>query len=554
MECGCKALYTCDLRRYAVEYGVDVGGAGGPCPASQGGRQPSADRLRRQQVHPVRPVHPRLRGCPRPAGARLRGKGFRHDGQARHGTDARRERLQRLRRLRRVLPHRSPHGQASLRAAGAVAGDPGPLGVRLLLPGVSAGSARGDGRHPVGGIPRGCPRQEGGPVRQGQVRNRPAPVRGPDPHSPGPEKRRTGAGFLGGGLAGGGPPPYGVPPPVWRRVDRRPCRRHDDTGGEPPRRAVRPRGPGHRSRRKLRRDASRRSPARPGRFSRPDRFHLPPRRPGRCGRDRRGRGRSRDDPSGARHEDSASGPEGRRRRGGAFERDRPGPPVDPLAESPQGSVGDPARGRPATDPRCRSGRQAVDGDRRWRTGGAPGSAGRRSEERSGEGVRRRFREGGGAGASRGQREKGGRRVRPGGNGRTLVGRSMPPGPHPGGDRAPGSARGRSPSARKRRQRGSDRAGGRGETDLPDALSAGRIRGAVVLLEDPLSDPEGGTCWADWRRSSSRTIAGRARRRQRRSCSRHRPSPKRMGPWRASTERFVRWRRRAARPAAARRPR
>jgi NADH dehydrogenase/NADH:ubiquinone oxidoreductase subunit G len=30
-----------------------------------------------------------------------------------------------------------------------------------------------------------------------------------------------------------------------------------------------------------------------------------------------------------------------------------------------------------------------------------------------------------------------------------------------------------------------------ETDLPDALSAGRIRGAVVLLEDPLSDPEGG---------------------------------------------------------------
>jgi predicted molibdopterin-dependent oxidoreductase YjgC len=31
----------------------------------------------------------------------------------------------------------------------------------------------------------------------------------------------------------------------------------------------------------------------------------------------------------------------------------------------------------------------------------------------------------------------------------------------------------------------------GETDLTDALSAGRIRGAVVLLEDPCSDPEGG---------------------------------------------------------------
>ena len=31
---------------------------------------------------------------------------------------------------------------------------------------------------------------------------------------------------------------------------------------------------------------------------------------------------------------------------------------------------------------------------------------------------------------------------------------------------------------------------RGETDLLDALSAGRIRGAMVLLEDPLSDPEG----------------------------------------------------------------
>ncbi|HEY6097740.1 MAG TPA: molybdopterin-dependent oxidoreductase, partial [Candidatus Deferrimicrobium sp.] len=31
----------------------------------------------------------------------------------------------------------------------------------------------------------------------------------------------------------------------------------------------------------------------------------------------------------------------------------------------------------------------------------------------------------------------------------------------------------------------------GETTLMDALSAGRIRGAMVLLEDPLSDPEGG---------------------------------------------------------------
>jgi formate dehydrogenase major subunit len=29
MECGCKALHTCDLRRYAVEYGVDVGGVSG---------------------------------------------------------------------------------------------------------------------------------------------------------------------------------------------------------------------------------------------------------------------------------------------------------------------------------------------------------------------------------------------------------------------------------------------------------------------------------------------------------------------------------------------
>jgi formate dehydrogenase major subunit len=29
MECGCKALYTCDLRRYAVEYGVNIGGASG---------------------------------------------------------------------------------------------------------------------------------------------------------------------------------------------------------------------------------------------------------------------------------------------------------------------------------------------------------------------------------------------------------------------------------------------------------------------------------------------------------------------------------------------
>ncbi|MGA6994249.1 MAG: molybdopterin-dependent oxidoreductase, partial [Candidatus Deferrimicrobiaceae bacterium] len=29
MECGCKALYTCDLRRYAVEYDVNVGGVAG---------------------------------------------------------------------------------------------------------------------------------------------------------------------------------------------------------------------------------------------------------------------------------------------------------------------------------------------------------------------------------------------------------------------------------------------------------------------------------------------------------------------------------------------
>ena len=24
LECGCTALFTCDLRRYATEYGVDV--------------------------------------------------------------------------------------------------------------------------------------------------------------------------------------------------------------------------------------------------------------------------------------------------------------------------------------------------------------------------------------------------------------------------------------------------------------------------------------------------------------------------------------------------
>src|SRR3972149_1825963 len=90
-------------------------------------------------------------------------------------------------------------------------------------------------------------------------------------------------------------------------VDRRPGCPPDDVGGVLSGRAVCTCRPGPRLRRELRPGSTRRPSERPGRFSRPHRFHLLPGRYRRCRRGRSGRGRSRGDPSGTRHAAAAGG-------------------------------------------------------------------------------------------------------------------------------------------------------------------------------------------------------------------------------------------------------
>ena len=60
LECGCTALFDCDLRRYATEYRVELKSFMGEATQIQGGPQPPADRAGPQQVHPVRPLRPHL--------------------------------------------------------------------------------------------------------------------------------------------------------------------------------------------------------------------------------------------------------------------------------------------------------------------------------------------------------------------------------------------------------------------------------------------------------------------------------------------------------------
>jgi len=60
LECGCVALFTCDLRRYATEYGADISSFL-ERRSSTASIDPSPDRAGPEQVHPLRPLRPDLR-------------------------------------------------------------------------------------------------------------------------------------------------------------------------------------------------------------------------------------------------------------------------------------------------------------------------------------------------------------------------------------------------------------------------------------------------------------------------------------------------------------
>ncbi len=113
LECGCTALFTCDLRRYATEYGADVQtfmGAAGEHPRRPA---PPADGPRPEQVHPVRPLRAHLQRAGGGGGLRLHQPRLRHGGQARPGRLPARHRVRELRPVHRHLPHRGHRREAA---------------------------------------------------------------------------------------------------------------------------------------------------------------------------------------------------------------------------------------------------------------------------------------------------------------------------------------------------------------------------------------------------------------------------------------------------------
>ena len=69
LECGCVALFDCDLRRYATEYGVEIKQFLGEARQYKVDRTPPADRAGPQQVHPLRALRAHLQRGRRRVGA-----------------------------------------------------------------------------------------------------------------------------------------------------------------------------------------------------------------------------------------------------------------------------------------------------------------------------------------------------------------------------------------------------------------------------------------------------------------------------------------------------
>ena len=154
LECGCTALFTCDLRRYATEYGADVQdvhGRGGRAPR---GPAPPAVRARPQQVRAVRPLRAHLQRARGRGRLRLRQPRLRHRGQARPRRLPARHRVRELRALHRHLPDGRHLREAAPGQARPLEDHPGRVGVPLLQRRVPA-RLRGLRHHAGAGLAHG---------------------------------------------------------------------------------------------------------------------------------------------------------------------------------------------------------------------------------------------------------------------------------------------------------------------------------------------------------------------------------------------------------------
>ena len=189
LECGCTALFDCDLRRYATEYRRGRQAFHGRGAAARARHLAPADRAGPEQVHPLRPVRADLHRGGRRVGVRLHQPRIRHRRRARARRVAARHRVRVVRAVRRHLPDRRDRPAAAARQAGPV-GDRGGVQRLPLLRRRLPDRLRHLRRHARQGVEerrqRGHPRQ---PLPEGALRVQPRPGRRPAhdrPCAPGP--------------------------------------------------------------------------------------------------------------------------------------------------------------------------------------------------------------------------------------------------------------------------------------------------------------------------------------------------------------------------------
>ena len=117
LECGCSAYFDCDLRKHAVDFGVDIDEIHRRGQEIQSGQGAPLHHPRSQQVHRLRPLRAHLLGDPARLGAGLRLPRLQVGGPALHGKKAPGNQLHLLRQLHCRLPHRRHRRETALRQA-----------------------------------------------------------------------------------------------------------------------------------------------------------------------------------------------------------------------------------------------------------------------------------------------------------------------------------------------------------------------------------------------------------------------------------------------------
>ncbi len=212
LECGCVALFDCDLRKYATEYGVGREALPRRGAAARAGHLAPAHRAGREQVHPLRPLRAHLQRRRRRVRVRVHQPRLQHRGGARARRVAPGDRLRVVRVVHRHLPDRRHRAAPAARQARSVEDrnrrERLPL-LRRRLP----HRLRRLRRHAREGVPqcreRGDVRQ---PLPERPLRLQLRPRQGPVDHRKGPDRRRRGRRPGGGrGRPRGGAPQDPVP-------------------------------------------------------------------------------------------------------------------------------------------------------------------------------------------------------------------------------------------------------------------------------------------------------------------------------------------------------